>query len=552
MSRAWAIGLSCVLVALGCSGSPSTHGGRDGGMDGGGVSDAADGGGPSDAADEGGPSDAGVAGSATYPTCTPMTPWQRALRVWANLYPSLKTRMETELSAGDTLSALYDTQYFLMNFAIRVRRENDVEALSQLCDLASTAPLRWLRNAAGVGQPVPTSWRDITEPLTWADAHPSDGNIDSLNNVVQWMYFVGYLMHSVALVPPASRTATMSRFLDVYSRIFSFDVPAMVFDVSNAMGWDFQGWSNCARVSHEEMTTLKYLGEASTTVDPTAPCNAVLDWDEQLWGAVLEYRAAVALNPAHVNYPDVSGGTVDQRLLGYLRTAYDTVDNHFSWTSLTDFSGAPADGYLFNRGAWTYHPDFRFAGVEHPEPPMSTEASPVPNVGEDMGHHIRLPWVLLSFYENKALVGRTFPTDADMRYYVNQIVYRVFNGDFAAPRFRHFTDGSNGWFRIGLTDGETTTGGPWTGSLAFVLGPFGCYGAFQPSIGSVMDAVAPAFMDSGAGGAAARSSLSSGFVQGCTYSAATDSWTPCSPYPAYFGFGDANGESLAFFSQYGL
>lgn len=479
--------------------------------------------------------------------------YQRAQMAWQNLFPDDMFNMNKYLADGDTLRSIYDMQYHLMNFAIRVRRENDIQSLSQLCELASTYPLQRLVNSSGAGQNTPNSWQDITEPLTWADAQPYAGNYDDLNNVVQWMYFTGYLMHSVALVDPSSRTAVMNRFLDVYSMIFARNVREMVFNADNAMGWDFRGWGNsCSptKLSHYDITAKKYSWQMTTNIDPTAPCNAVLDWDEQLWGATLEWLAAVKIDPAHVNIfnDDI------QPLGGYLRTAYDAVENHFSWSTLTNFQGNSADGYLFNKGLWSTHPDYVFAGNSQTSPPVHGQEAPVSGVGEDMGHHIRLTWVLLSFYENKAVVGRTFPTDAEMKYYANQMVYKVFNRDFVSPKFTTFNDGSNGWFRLFNYNGtpNSTNAGPWTGSLAAIMGAYGFYRPFQPDISRMMDAMAPAYMMSDSAGDAARASLSNGYLQGCAYSASDNSWSSCAPYPSYVGFRSDQGESLAFFSQYGL
>ena len=488
-----------------------------------------------------------VAGAGLLSFLTASDSYARAKGIFQTLLPQYMSRMSNQLSNNDSF-ILYNTQYQLMNFAIRARRENDLQNLSKLAELASTYPLQWLRNQAGAGLPTPNSWQDISGPVTWSDANRTGGNIDNLNNVVQWMYFTGHLMNSISQVPRANRTAEMNRFLDVYSRIFSFNVPEMVFNANNAMGWDFRGWQGCSstRLSHDEITTRKRDNSLSQL--PDAPCNAVLDWDLQLYGAVLEYRKAVANDPTYVNY--FNDSSKDAQLIAYLGTAYDAVENHMSWTSLRDFNGASVDGYLFNKGLWSTHRDYAFAGNTQTNPPVDGQQRTVSGVGEDMGHHIRLTWVFLSMYENKSLVGRNFPRASDMRYYANQITYGVFNQDFANPKFAMFNDGSNGWFRHYLVNGADTNGGPWTGTIAMVSGGYGFYEEFSGDVAQVVDAIAPAYMVSGSGGNAARASLTSGYIRGCTYNANSNTWSACSPYPSYVGFGPNNVESLSFFSQY--
>ena len=490
-----------------------------------------------------------AAGVGLQSLLTASASYAQAKGIFQTLFPQYMNSASQQLRNNGSF-ILYNMQYQLMNFAIRVRRENDIQALSQLAQLASTYPLEWLRNAQGTGLPTPNTWQDINGPVTWSDASPTGGNIDNLNNVVQWMYFVGHLMNSISQVPRASRTVEMNRFLDVYSRIFSFNVPEMVFSADNAMGWDFRGWTQCSgsRLSHEDITTRRH--SYSLTNLPDAPCNAVLDWDLQLYGAVLEYRKAVANDPTYVNY--FNDSAKDSRLIAYLGKAYDAVENHIHWSSLRDFNGNSVDGYIFNKGLWSTHPDYAFAGNSQTTPPVRGQEAQVSGVGEDMGHHVRLTWVLLSMYENKSIVGKSFPRTADMRYYANQITYGVFNHDFASPKFATFNDGSNGWFRHYLNDGASTLGGPWTGTIGIVSSGYGFYSEFGSDVDRVISAIAPAYMVPGIGGDAARSALSSGYVQGCTYNASSNTWSTCSPYPSYVGFGPSNAESLSFFSQYSL
>jgi hypothetical protein len=472
--------------------------------------------------------------------------WPQALQIWQNILPVLKQNMATQLRNHDTLSSLYSTQYALMNFAIRARREKDVLALSELSELAMI-PMQWLVNSSGVGQPTPHSWRDINESLTWADQSPHAGRYDNLNNVVQWMYFTSHLLQSVALIPRSNRTPVMREFLDVYSRLYSFTMNEMIFQSKNRFEWDFRGWKKCSssQLSHEELT-IKKLHRKMNTVAGT-PCNAIMDWDLQIWAAALEYRAAVYTDPTSVNY--FNDEAKDQKLLGYLRTAFDLVSSRAVSTQVVNFQGRSTPAVVFDLGAWSDHEDFKFAGFTNANrPPNANEASPVKGVGEDLGHHIRYSWVLLSFYENKALIGRAYPQDQDMQLFANQLLFKVYNGNSAQPQFSNFMDGSNGWFRVYPQPGGTVDKGPFgSGNIGFIRGGFGFYQKFQTEMQQPLQAVLRAFTDSSSAGERVRKGLDVGVWKDCQYTRNT--WINCKPYSPYLGFGSKDSESLAIFSQ---
>jgi hypothetical protein len=60
-----------------------------------------------------------------------------------------------------------------------------------------------------------------------------------------------------------------------------------------------------------------------------------------------------------------------------------------------------------------------------------------------------VPVFLRSLYDNKKATGLAFPSAHDIELVTNQLMYRVFQGNFEKPLFNNFFDGSDGWFRVG-------------------------------------------------------------------------------------------------------
>ncbi|NNF17880.1 MAG: hypothetical protein HKN70_14140 [Gammaproteobacteria bacterium] len=459
-------------------------------------------------------------------------------------------QMRRSLAAGDTFPALYNTQYQSMNFLVRARMEMDIAILSDLSEIA-LIPLAYLYNAEAVRQDTPTRASDITTAVTWQDKSPQSARLDNLNNIVQWHFFTSYLINSIVKIDYTQRSAAMNSVVDLYSKLFSFTLYEMVFNADNAFGWDFRGWSGCHKagiLGHREITQKKRHRKMDHLAD--APCNAILDWDIQLWASVLEYVAAAATDPARVHY--FTDQKKHSQLKDYLRLAFATVDTHHTETTVTDFDGNPTTGLIFDQGAWATHLDYKYAQSNSAYPPSDPDApGPTDEIGEDVSHHIRYTWVLLSFFDNKSLLGTDFPDSADMSKFARQLAYTVFTKNFQRPQFNNFMDGSNGWFRVYPGPGGTVDKGPYgSGNIGIIYSGLGFYQPFVPEIRNILDSVALAYTHtSGVFGDRARQALDTGVWKNCTYSVEQTRWQQCEPYAGYLGFKSYHAESLAFRSQ---
>ncbi|HMV34130.1 MAG TPA: hypothetical protein PKA50_18570, partial [Gemmatimonadales bacterium] len=114
-----------------------------------------------------------------------------------------------------------------------------------------------------------------------------------------------------------------------------------------------------------------------------------------------------------------------------------------------DANGRVVGSLGFFEGDYDAHPEMAFAGDSGTAfPPAGAARAPVRG-SWDIAHLQRLPIALRSLWDARRATGLDFPTEATLHLVTNQLVYRVFAGDFRELRFRNFFDGGDGWFRVG-------------------------------------------------------------------------------------------------------
>lgn len=133
----------------------------------------------------------------------------------------------------------------------------------------------------------------------------------------------------------------------------------------------------------------------------------------------------------------------------------------------------PEGGWLLQPGAWSDHPEYQFAG--NPDIRSGMRPAPVPGIGEDTSHTLRLPLWLTS------LMKANPPGSPDYRFYEDLrsgLEKQFFNRVLVRPsaglpcyRMNNFMDGHNGVYRWEYGSlGKNNGYGPYQVSGALVLG----------------------------------------------------------------------------------
>ncbi|HAZ09050.1 MAG TPA: hypothetical protein DCZ01_11160 [Elusimicrobia bacterium] len=111
---------------------------------------------------------------------------------------------------------------------------------------------------------------------------------------------------------------------------------------------------------------------------------------------------------------------------------------------------------------------------------------PADGIGWDISHARRFVHALGTLYDNRAVTWETFPDDAAMTGVANQVLYKIFNGDFKYPLFSNFMDGSNGWYRVNYSQRIGFAHAPYDLSNSIATGGWGLWSRFNPDLGRLM------------------------------------------------------------------
>ena len=127
-------------------------------------------------------------------------------------------------------------------------------------------------------------------------------------------------------------------------------------------------------------------------------------------------------------------------------------------------------GWVFQKGVWTDHPDFEYAGNAQVAPDL--QPAPVPGISPDSSHSFRLPLFLVSFAcaEDAGSAPREFfarlRDQLAIQWWVRTVVMP--DTSFKGVRMTNFMDGENGVYRYSYeTLGPGNGYGPYelSGSL---------------------------------------------------------------------------------------
>ena len=298
----------------------------------------------------------------------------------------------------------------------------------------------------------------------------------------EFLMLAGRITEATLALPAWKRTPTMVSFADQFLPVLAVHVDRWIRTAR------FDGWAGCTRprvaIGHRDYVALLRSRSMGSEL---SYCNAVDDVDLLIMGIGAQLLRSMEDDPT---VADATRLGIDRNVLtAYVRESADLVRSRLSATSLR---GGTITGYDFDRGVFRdLNDDSLWAGYTGDAFPLSPTALIAPQkkddrAGWDLGHARRLVTVLAAFRRTRASTGSTFPSDAEMTGFANQIAYGTMVGTVEWPAFSNYLSGLNGWYRV-IYHGRVGFGyGPSdVGNSAFLEGGYGFWGAWSPELAAL-------------------------------------------------------------------
>jgi|GEM_PF-1106531 len=326
--------------------------------------------------------------------------------IWAYRKPLLISNMKAGLEEKNTYP-LYDIQTYTNNLLKYSDYCRDYKIIDDLASVYLTA------------YPYLTKDKDGYKKWIYDNAEgPAARGLENIIISSQFSYLLSNAINIIASIDNEKRTAKMNELVSKYT-------PILVND-------HYSRWSDSYSSSISEKINKKTY---------------VTDADMWMTIGPIEILSANKKDPELVNLSNAE----KIKLSSFVKLGINLIKSRITTTSLTNFSGAKVSGVGFDFGAWANYPDYAYAGYSGKTFPVSSDKKTVSNVGWDISHARRLVHVFTSLYENKDIVGESFPDINLMKGLSNQLSYKIFNKNLQKPLFTNFIDGTAGWYRVGYS-----------------------------------------------------------------------------------------------------
>lgn len=526
-----------VLATGACTGSLSEQRGRQVGNPDTASPDGAspDAGGATD----GGPPTDGACTSEGCPGLEEAVLAQELAAVWEEAKTSLTQSTTVEAIQANPY-VLYNVQLYTANLLLYAEAHRDAALLEELAtlygrafpalQLQQEAVFYYARNESG-GRPRTQVLPLATPARMWTGAAAAGDSVGPEFVLVssQFLYAVARLTRIISEMDTPS--ATLLAFVDEAVPVLVTEHYLRWIDKGDpeAPGiWQVAGWGcNYGTFDHHEYAQNLLLRRHGTDhfsrfgrVTSLTYCNAVLDIDLWIFSGIAELLAAHHADPSRVSIEDGAR----HQLLAHARLGVQLVESRHETVPI---AGQSTMGAVFDPGSFDGHPDMRYAGFDETQPecldcttrcpatcsvfpgwkdaedrtPRVAPPDPPIGIGWDLSHARRLPLVYDTLWRHRAVLGTTFPTQEHITQFARQLAFNVFNGDFEAPSFATYFDGSAGWFRVNYSNKEAHGLAPQY-MTQYVNGcGFGFWAPLEPALGLALEAVRPQGPDNGWPGA---------------------------------------------------
>ena len=165
--------------------------------------------------------------------------------------------------------------------------------------------------------------------------------------------------------------------------------------------------------------------------------------------------------------------------------------------------GREYDCWMLDRTGWADYQGYHYAGYGSEITKTSSDTDPasmfrsdgtakqpkktVSKVGTDVSHARRFNW----FFETVKRFGKPFDisiSDEALEGWANNLAFRVSQGTLDDPYFTIFSDGVDGWYRVGYRGRKHFGYAPGDMDLSFVASSYGLFGVYNSRIRDWMKA----------------------------------------------------------------
>jgi hypothetical protein len=399
-------------------------------------------------------------------------------------------------SAATDSSVIYNVQMEMSSFLQYAYENRKTRWLSELMDiyLEPAAALRETTSyvfyypvLADGSAPARKSLALTAPHRMWLHSSGEESVLESS----QFLYAITLLLSWIAEEHLSDPTSL--QFLNVYAPVATNHLLRWILKKDSPHGiFQVTGWGcGSGTFSHRE-----FVAKLAARAFAQTPkyCNAVTDVDLFLLAETLHLLAAHAADPSRIPLASADASS----LAAYAHESMNLFKSRLTYGTVVDRAGATRTTAGFDLGSWDDYPDYAYAGdggatfpgclevldgtcVQAPTYRAPQKGS---GVGWDVSHARRFTIFLFSLKTFGAEVISPAEVQDLQQGFSSQMAYRVFNGNFEAPAFTTYMDGTNGWYRVNY-DGRKANSGeysPWSPQTteAAVLGGYFFWAAEDP------------------------------------------------------------------------
>lgn len=259
----------------------------------------------------------------------------------------------------------------------------------------------------------------------------------------------------------------VSQYLKLYTQYYNQELSKLESDLFifliNELDYF---WSQKITKSWQDNNVSKYIFKgieervlwklSSSELDSTYYNNAIVDEERFLFAIAADIRfiiRSIKLNVSEETNKKLKLIELTSLRVFKERTSFDSV------------------GVIFQKGFWSRHRDFRFAGCQTLECIEKGE-NRIKNISEDTSHSLRLPLFLESLKDGASNLNSQIYYKKLSRKLMDQLLTSVIKQDNNSNCFNltNYLDGTNGYYRYGYSTHKNTGYGPYELSETFKLG----------------------------------------------------------------------------------
>lgn len=239
--------------------------------------------------------------------------------------------------------------------------------------------------------------------------------------------------------------------------------------------FQLKGWACInGRYNHKELTELRMKEKFKRKPNY---CASVTDIDLWIPAGLCELLMANKIDPEKISLRDDELKKYQE----YIQLMLDFIGSKLTLSELVNFKGEEVQGYNFDIKAWTDYYENEYAQNLSDSFPQKKDKKKLKQIGWDLSHARRFVTIFETLLEYHNHFNTSFPDSNDIRLFANQFIYKNFNGDFEKPLFTNYSDGTNGWYRVGY-HGPGFGFAPYDMSISAVTGGFLYWSKYNPDI----------------------------------------------------------------------